>query len=952
MIQSQTSDKDSNMPNIPGASFALPGPFTDVITQSRGTAVPGGLRLAAMIGEGTTNETMVSSANGGGSDGFNAAYTSTTGSDGRHFLLNFAPLIVNRTQIFKNGIPLVGLEAAIDGNSFSTAFDYRLDSTNGQLELQQAYLLDQGGSTSVPLTTNVGLGSINSLLIEDKNAPPEVWTIRCVGVQRNVMNQPIGGTAKFLAIGSVSGSKVDANGNPFIWVANGTTVSNGILSFNITETLSMSTVISPFREGDAFTVIVKSGVLVKGDSLTSVEIPLANLNDPFLTQGMTDVVTRHGFPSATNHLALGAQLAYANGASTLVTVQAAPPMPRRTSFILDPAVNSLSTNDDDFIFPLPIGVVPDLNSDVHVFIQNNSTQVEKQILPNKFPFYTLDTSGQPTTHQFITSNTSPPAGFGFSYTATQTIETVVSNFDGYIGRLPAFFSEAVFASDSVSFNSSYVGKVVKVIDSNNKANIGIFNITGVSDGQLSISTITSAEPPLPNPYPSPTGFPDFTSKHPETFELIDPTTGLPVVGGSGTDATLTAISNQATASFTSGAVTFSDFTNILDLKLQINGSTVGNNGLYDITAYDSGTNTLTIQMTFVSEHNLRFEILDTTAVSTYLVFNKNVVPNGQQLRVTIVDARDAGFYDAGWLNALESLTKVECDILVPLPSQTISVIFQNALNHCLSMSNTLNKKERVLFIGAINGLQPANLTGAKPAAVENIGILEGIQGETVTDVLSGNVEDLANYSVPDAFGNTFRCVYFYPDQIVVQAGSDNILVDGFYLAAAAAGYESADIRTENPLTNKVLAGFTILRNKQFSTLTLTQLAQAGVTTLQPVAGGGIVVWGITTSQSGFPEEQEISIVFIRDRVAKTLRAGFKDFVGVPSGPNFGAILNTRAVILLNSLVAQGLITAYAGLAVQQDTVDPTQWNVSVNVQPTYPVNFIYIKVNVGQLGGQ
>ena len=96
-------------------------------------------------------------------------------------------------------------------------------------------------------------------------------------------------------------------------------------------------------------------------------------------------------------------------------------------------------------------------------------------------------------------------------------------------------------------------------------------------------------------------------------------------------------------------------------------------------------------------------------------------------------------------------------------------------------------------------------------------------------------------------------------------------MDGFYIAAAGAGYESADVIIQNPITNKVFSGFTILGNKTFSNLTLQQLAAAGVTVLQPVAGGGTVIWGITTSQSGFPEEQEISIVFIRDRVAKVLR---------------------------------------------------------------------------------
>jgi hypothetical protein len=408
--------------------------------------------------------------------------------------------------------------------------------------------------------------------------------------------------------------------------------------------------------------------------------------------------------------------------------------------------------------------------------------------------------------------------------------------------------------------------------------------------------------------------------------------------------------NTAQGTLTSSAVNFNIPDLVADYRLQINGSTVDNNGLYDIIGYDQFTNTLTLQMAFVSESNVRYEVLDPNAVSTYLVLNHNVVPNGNQLRVTIVDARDATFFDAGWLNALSVLETVECDILVPLPNQTISVIFQNCLSHCITMSNIANRKERVLFIGAIQGLTPANLTGASPAAVEDIGTLEGIQGDSVTDILAGNVEDLANYSVSNAYGSTFRAVYFYPDQIVVQAGAENVLVDGFYIAAAAAGFANADLALQNPFTNKVFSGFTILRNKTFSPLVLEQLAAAGVTTLQPVAGGGRVVWGITTSQSGFPEEQEISIVFIRDRVAKILRAGFSGFIGTPQLPTTATSLSTEAVILLNSLISQGLITAFKGLSVQQDPLDPRQWNIAVSVQPVYPINWIYIKVTVANLG--
>lgn len=1014
------------MPNFPGSTGVLPGVFTDVITQSRGVSVPGGSRIAAIIGEGSTDETIVSQALGGGQDGLNSTYTGTTGRDGRHFLLSLFPLISNRTILFKNGIPLVGLESLIDSNAFSNAYDYRVDIASGQIELQRAHLVDQGGSYWTVVSTNVGLGSINTLTLTDVNAIPETWTIRCIKVQRDSLNAPIGGTASFLAFGSITGPVLDANGNPIVWIANDNLVTNGTLSFSISETTVGPTVVSPFREGDAFTVVVNSGVLNRNDSLTANYIASTTLNDPIFLQGLGDVVNRHGLPSLTNNLSLGAQLAFANSAPALMTVQAAPALPRRTSYILDTAVNALSPDPDEFIFPLPVGVAPDINSEIHFFVKNNTTNVETQLLPNKFGFYELGTSGNPSTNTFIFDDTPAPGGNSYFYSVNESLEAMAFGEDGYIGRNLAFINQGVFSSASITFDSSYVGKALKVINSVNSANIGVFNVTAVATGKLYVvADGTTFSPSTLEANPS--YLSDFVNETSVTFETINPTTGLPVSGGDATNGVIvTSGAATGTATLTSTTVALTAISGILNYKVQVNGSSistaaapVGNDGLYDITAaptfvitaatnaspiavtvtgthglatgtsvtitgvvgntatngtfvltstgastftldgttgngaYVSGgvayPHIVTIRKALVNESNLEFEVLDPSATSNYVVVNHNVVPNGYGLRVSIIDARDASFFDAGWINALESLEAVECDILVPLPKQTASIIFQNALNHCLTMSNIRNKKERILFIGAISGLTPDNVTGASLAAVEDIGVLEGIQGETVTDVLSGNVEDLANYAVPDAFGTTYRAVYFYPDQIVVQAGTSNVLIDGFYLAAAAAGYEAADIRLENPLTNKVLSGFTILRNKQFSQQTLESLASAGITTLQPVSGGGRVVWGVTTTQSGFPEEQEISIVFIRDRVAKNLRAGFQGFIGQPENSNTAAILNTRAVLLLNSLVSQGLITAYKDLNVQRDTVDPTQWNISVRCQPTYPINFIYIKVSVGQI---
>jgi hypothetical protein len=931
--------------DIPGATNALPGPFTLVQTQSASTSIPGGSRVTAMIGQGYTNQTIVAQAQGGGMDGLDPTYTSTSGSDGRHFLLGASPVVSNRSTLFLNGIPLVGMEGVITPTTtFSTQFDYVLDISNGEILLQAAYLVDQGGAFYVPLSTNVGLGVINGLTLVDANAPPETWTIRCVSVQRNAMNQPIGGTATFIAIGSVSGEILDANGNPIVWIANNQTVSNGILSFSIVETQSMSVVVSPFVPGDAFTVIVNSGVLVKNDSLTANYIPVANINNPTLTQGQNQVLAQFGTPDGTGNtsLSLGGQLFYSNGASSLICCQAAPPLPRRTSFLLSPSVNSASTNPDDYIFPLPVGVIPAIGDDIHFFITNNATQVEQQILPNQFPYYELGTAGQPTEEEFIFSAAPAPTGYSYFYTVIQSFETLVTGFDGYIGRTGPQTNFGEFSS-SVTFDATYIGKAVKVIDATNVANIATYVVNNVVDGVLYIELTEGL------PFLTPTAlFPDFTSESPETFELIDPTTGAVVPGSPGTDGVLTHIINTGTATLSSVAINFNTFSNLLNYKLQINGSEF-NDGLYDILGYASLTNTLTIGKAIVSETNVRYEVIDPTLESDYIVINQNVVPNGYALNVTLVDQRDASFYDAGWLNALASLETIECDILVPLPNQTISVIFQNCVQHVLAMSNIVNKKERVLFIGAISGLTPANVTGQALAAVEDLGPLEGIPGTNPSLILQANPQDLANYSVAAAYGDTYRVVYFYPDQIVVQAGANNVMVDGFYIAAAAAGYESADVILQNPLTNKTISGFTLLSNKTYSTLVLEQLAAAGVCTLQPVAGGGNVVWGITTSQSGFPEEQEISIVFIRDRVAKVLRAGFQGFIGTPQNGNTATELNTEAVLILNSLVGQGLITAYSGLSVAQDSLDPRQWNITVNVSPAYPINWIFITVNIGQL---
>jgi hypothetical protein len=782
------------------------------------------------MGEGTRVETLISSAVGGGNDGLDPTCTTTTGSDGRHFVLGNVPIVSNRLSLSKNGITLTGLEqdGFVAGTTFSSRYDYRYDTTDGCIELQTAALVDQGGAFFSTSTANVGNGTITNLSLVDSNAPSETWTVRCASVLRDSGGNPIDGYAIFIVQGTVSGVLLDGYGQAITWQSDGSIVSNGILQFSLDDGATV------FREGDSFTIEVLSGALIAGDSLVANYIAVTDVNDPVFFSDLDQLQAKHGAASLNNRLSLGAQIAFANQPPGVYACQTKPSIPRRVSYSLEASASG-GALIDDLQFALPLNIVPDAETNINFFVTDAVTGTETQIIPNKVAFYDANYTASPNSFHFGTDSV-------YSYTVILEDAVDKEGDDGVITSVTG--TTATLSSTTVNFEAGDVAvtKTLKVLTP--AANAGTYTIDSVSGGIMTIS--------------------------------------------------------------------------------------------------DAGG--------FTTESGAEFQIIDSTASTAKILWTDDLaMDSGDSLRATIVDEKDADFFDVGWLEALEALEVIDCDIVVPLPSQTISAIFQNTRLHCESMSNVLNRKERVAFVGAINGLTADNVIGTTSAAVEDIGVLEGIQGDSTAEILAGNVEDLTDYGVQSAFGDTFRVVYFYPDEIVVQIGADNTAIDGFFLAAAAAGYLSGVPRIEIPLTNKVLSGFTILRDKLFRPITIDNLANAGITVLQPVAGGGRVIWGKTTTTSGFAEEEEISVVFIRDRIAKDLRAAFKDFPGRAESPTTHGTLIARATSMAQSFITRRLITAFADLTVARDTVESRQWNIRLAVQPTYPINWVYIRVGIGTL---
>lgn len=841
------------MANIEGVpSTTQPDVFARVRTLQRAVSVPGGLRILCIVGEGEREELIIDSAAGGGQDGFNPTFTAVSDGYGRFFKTSQLPLVENRTSLLLNGSTLRITEDTIDGQGFSDEFDARVDPATGEIELQSASLVAHGTIFYEAGTANQGDGYLVSLTLEDENAPAETWTIRCASVLRDSYGSPRRGEATFTASGTVSGQLVDSYGQPFAWRSDGVAVDNSILSFAIWNPTG-----NVFEIGDRFTVDVSSRVLQERDSLEARYIATLDLEDPQTFTDPAALYVKHGQPSRENTLSLGAQMAFENGATSVLALQAKPPLPRRTTEIVLPARDSVtgiggatgSANPDDLIFAIEAPGKPDTDTEVRFFVIGTDG-AETQIFPNKTDFYDPDITAAFANYEDSGSSTllmtefmdPSQTGMPFSYTVVSDDKIEQNANDGYIS--PTGMSTAIFFSASITVDSDDVGKDMDFHNTSEAANLGRFEITAVIDENT--VRITRAS---------------------------------------------------------------------------------GN---------------------FVAETSVEWQLLAAAGTSQRVLFTTDLaLASGQGLKIMFIDQLDADFFDANWTDALDELETQNLQILVLLPSQTFSAIQQAGRVHVERMSATYYKRERLLFTGAIDGLTVDNLTGVSGAAVEDIGILEGIQGDDPEEILDGNIEDLTNYDVSDSFGDSFRVVYFYPDVIVKVINGSRELLPGYYIAAACAGRMAGTANIAKPLTFEIMVGFTILNDKLFKQVTLDKLAGEGVTVLQPVTGGARVLWGKTTTQSGAPEEEEISIVFIRDRIADVMRQSFRAFIGQPEDPTLIPSLTARAIGLLNAFVSQNLITAFRNLSVARDDVEPRQYNIRVECQPNYPVNWIFVDISVG-----
>lgn len=1063
------------MANIPGISgYIQPGAFARDRVVSKAASIPGGLRIAAIMGEGIKEEVIVESAAGSGQDG-SAACSPTGSGDGRFFRLGSYPVISGRTELSLNGTQLYGIEDEIDEAGFDSKYDFRVDTQTGCIELQSPSIKDQDGKGYSVSSLNIGNGiipdtpdSCKVLDVIDSSAPAERWTLKCVSVVRDSTGSPIPGKATFSVVGEVSGQTYDSTGNPIFFHSTYFTSSSGAVSGNIdpcidgytvassdefgmgtpeadggetpdttniftfsgnlvaqgqalpgdylcvdgytsveidsisydsgtdVTTITLSTdslggvgfardweikatnlfiddvatgsftgadvgkiilacpsgifdggkfIISkvtannrvrvqkyedssvsfpaqsgvgssgiaqdgitfylvesngvilagiqegsiPFEVGDRIYVDVASRALAFGDKLVARYIYEGNLNDPQFFTDAELLFQKHGLPSEENTLSLGAQMAFENGAPGILAIQCKPSIPRRTSAELLSPINSLGVG----------GFTGCLDSSGVIDDDLCGVEDLRFIIPK--PSFGLK-AGKPDADSRV---------------------NIFVNRDGVETQI--FPNKVEFYNSQLETDSQQLNFITS---SDNPFSYTIVNtdteiLFTVEDGIMISSSEGKSISSL---------YLDLDGSHVGSTIVIESMEDL------------------------SGNI----YTSLSDISEQLYGPTppdVSAEVVISAISSDSkaiilgsGTNTLSFSNKFI---NVQFFVksTNTTNVSAALLLHKDLVKSGtikkgDGVRITYVDQNDAGYYDTNWFEAFEKLESADAQIVVPLPSSTVSSIFKAAVGHCENMSSIANRKERVAIIGAQIGLTPANILGESSAAVEDLGILEGIQGDDPLEVLTGDVEDLANYKLSDNYA-TPRAVYLYPDSIVRNVSGTNIALPGFYMAPAVAGLLSATQNVAIPLTNKVLQGFTLTRDKIFRPIILDKLGGEGATVIQPIPGGGKVLAGRTTSQTGYVEDEEISIIFIRDRVKQVLRQSLAGFIGGVQGPDTLSLISARTKTIMTGLASQGLITSFGNIRASRDKVDPRQINIFLQFVPAYPINYVFIDIEVG-----
>ncbi len=249
----------------------------------------------------------------------------------------------------------------------------------------------------------------------------------------------------------------------------------------------------------------------------------------------------------------------------------------------------------------------------------------------------------------------------------------------------------------------------------------------------------------------------------------------------------------------------------------------------------------------------------------------------------------------------------------------VATVQQVGKTHIELMSDTPNRRERMMITG-------------------------GYDGYTITKALDENT------GIDNNFGDSFRTIFIMPERIRRVVNGETAYLNTLYVAAAAAGKMASNEYLAEPLTRKTLTGFDIEPAYRYTDIQQRMLGAVGATVLDALNAGARVINGFTTTNTGNAVEQEPSCVRIRDYTAYSVRTILENrFVGKVILAETPKTIADVTKSILDSLIDQQLLTAYANVRADVDKQEPRQINVGFDIQPVFALNWIKVQFTIGVL---
>jgi hypothetical protein len=166
------------------------------------------------------------------------------------------------------------------------------------------------------------------------------------------------------------------------------------------------------------------------------------------------------------------------------------------------------------------------------------------------------------------------------------------------------------------------------------------------------------------------------------------------------------------------------------------------------------------------------------------------------------------------------------------------------------------------------------------------------------------------------------------------------LLNSSFVAACTAGLSSSFGNIAIPITNKNISGFTLKTRLKSPIIDLDQIVAKGFTPIQAAASGAYIYRGRTTSLSGDPRKEEISVQRTQDFISKNLRRLLENgFKGEPITSNLISDIEEAA----NRFMAtQSCIQSFTIQKVAVDNQEPRQINIAIDFTPLFGLNTIPI----------